>query len=141
PGDLLLGQSVAGQPFADHELVMGTEGVHGDGGADQVARLGEGTVLEHVVAAVRLLVGAVVGDDGGDRGPGGDEFEDRPVEGSPVVGVAGGGGLDGLGAAGGVAEPFQVDAGEVAAVGSEFGEGDGPRSALVAQDSGLPGAV
>src|SRR5690606_38367927 len=68
-----------------------------------------------------------------DRRPGRLELDDGTVEGAAEVGLAGGGRLDVLGAAGGVADPPELDVAEVAEVLGQFGEGDGADAALVAQ--------
>ncbi len=96
------------------------------GGPDRAVRLG-------VEAEEGLGVGAVVVDDGLDRGAGFDELDHRAGEGAAEVGLVGGGGLDVLRAADGVADPLQLDRAEVAEVLREFGQGHGVRAALVAQ--------
>ena len=118
--DLVGSQTVAGQVDLGDRLGVGTERVDPDLLADQVPGAPDRTAVEDVEAHVGDVVGTVVTDDGLDRGLGGSELDDGAVEGATEVGVAGGRGLDVLGAADGVADPLQLDVAQVAEVLGEL---------------------
>jgi hypothetical protein len=139
--DLRRGQAAAGEVLLQHGLGVGAEGVHADLLADQVPRAADRAVVRYVEALVDVLVAAVVADHRLDRGLGGDQLDDGAVEGAAEVGLPGGRGLDVLGAADGVADPPELDGGEVAEVLGQLREGDGADAALVAQLLRLRGAL
>ena len=132
--DLVLGQPLLGQPLPDQELVVRTERVHPDLLADQVARRADGAAVQHEVSRVLAGVGTVGTQHRRDRCPRGIELDDGSVECRAELDVAGGRRLDVLRAAGGVADPFELDLVVIAQVLGEFVESHVPGPPLVAQD-------